>query len=121
MYLPSHCTFRMTDIWRSFVAQRCVWELGGFVAFHSSEAVQERNPHNLMQDFEHEVPGYLSNDAIRCVLEKLRLESGTAAVGHNLQRCYQELVRAGIMPRQELSLVRAWLADLDRIGGGLQL
>ena len=26
-YLPTHCTFRMTDIWRSFVAQRCLWEL----------------------------------------------------------------------------------------------
>jgi hypothetical protein len=28
LYLPSYCTFRMTDIWRSFIAQRCVWELG---------------------------------------------------------------------------------------------
>ncbi len=25
MYLPSFCSFRMTDIWRSFVAQRCLW------------------------------------------------------------------------------------------------
>ena len=28
LYLPSHCSFRMTDIWRSFIAQRCLWELG---------------------------------------------------------------------------------------------
>src|SRR5262249_12108164 len=28
LYLPSYCSFRMTDIWRSFVAQRCLWELG---------------------------------------------------------------------------------------------
>jgi hypothetical protein len=25
LYLPSYCSFRMTDIWRSFVAQRIAW------------------------------------------------------------------------------------------------
>ncbi len=25
LYLPSYCSFRMTDIWRSFVAQRVAW------------------------------------------------------------------------------------------------
>ena len=25
LYLPLHCSFRMTDIWRSFVAQRIAW------------------------------------------------------------------------------------------------
>ena len=29
LYVPCHCPFRMCDIWRSFVAQRCLWELGG--------------------------------------------------------------------------------------------
>jgi len=28
MYLPIKASFRMTDIYRSFVAQRCLWELG---------------------------------------------------------------------------------------------
>src|SRR6185369_482513 len=28
MYLPVYASFRMTDIWRSFVAQRCLWEIG---------------------------------------------------------------------------------------------
>jgi len=28
LYLPSFCSFRMTDIWRSFVAQRIAWENG---------------------------------------------------------------------------------------------
>ena len=27
LYLPSYCSFRMTDIWRSFVTQRIGWEL----------------------------------------------------------------------------------------------
>ena len=28
LYLPAYCSFRMTDIWRSFVAQRICWENG---------------------------------------------------------------------------------------------
>jgi hypothetical protein len=36
LYLPSHCSFRMTDIWRSFVAQRCLWELGQGLVFHAA-------------------------------------------------------------------------------------
>jgi len=34
MYLPSYCTFRMTDIWRSFVAQRLAWANGWGILFH---------------------------------------------------------------------------------------
>ena len=37
MYLPSTCTFRMTDIWRSLIAQRCLWELGQGVVFHAAD------------------------------------------------------------------------------------
>src|SRR6185369_14227560 len=61
MYLPSSCTFRMTDIWRSFIAQRCLWELDLGVVFHGAEVAQERNQHDLMRDFADEVPGYTRN------------------------------------------------------------
>ena len=51
MYLPSRVSFRMTDIWRGFVAQRCLWELGKGIVFHAAEVVQRRNPHALLRDF----------------------------------------------------------------------
>ena len=117
MYLPSFCTFRMTDIWRSLVAQRCLWALGGVVTFHGPEVVQRRNEHNLMTDFEDEVPGYLANERIVQLLHELRLEAGAEAAGANLVRCYERLVRHGIFPRQELLLVKAWLGDLKRVTG----
>ncbi len=119
LYLPSYCTFRMTDIWRSFIAQRCVWELGGAVTFHSPEVVQKRNQHNLLRDFQDEVPGYLSNAWICNVLTQLKLMRGKAAVSENLIRCYEALVDRSIFPRKELRLVKAWLADLNAIARGL--
>jgi hypothetical protein len=116
MYLPSFCTFRMTDIWRSFVAQRCVWEMESPVVFHAADMVQRRNPHNLMKDFEDEVPGYLGNDRITRVLGDLQLEAGAESAGSNLVRCYEALVANKILPRQELSLVKAWVSDVKKAG-----
>ena len=112
MYLPSYCSFRMTDIWRSFIAQRCLWELGAGVVFHAPEVRQERNFHDLMRDFADEVPGYLGNEALCDRLASLELESGPDAVAVNLVRCYDELVGTDFFPSAELALVRDWVADV---------
>lgn len=116
MYLPSHCSFRMTDIWRSFVAQRCLWELGSGVAFHAAEVEQDRNAHDLMRDFEDEVVGYRTNRRIAEQLAALRLAPGPSAVGDNLLRCYEALAANGHVAADELALVRAWNEDAARLG-----
>ena len=114
MYLPTHCTFRMTDIWRSFVAQRCLWELGYGVVFHPPEVIQERNLHNLMRDFQDEIPGYQHNEEIVRCLNEVKLKSGVESVHDNLLACYGRLVSRGFFPDAEMSLLRAWLADLQK-------
>lgn len=111
MYLPSHCSFRMTDIWRSFVAQRCLWELDYELEFHRADVEQMRNEHDLMRDFEQEIVGYLRNENIREVLELCDLSSGPSHVAENLWNCYEALVRAEIMRGPELDLVEAWIQD----------
>lgn len=116
MYLPSYCSFRMTDIWRSFVAQRCLWELGHGMVFHAAEADQDRNAHNLMRDFKDEIPGYTQNDAIVARLTDLSLASGREAVADNLVKCYEALSAAGFFPADELPLVRGWVEDVRAAG-----
>lgn len=111
LYLPCFASFRMTDIWRSFVAQRCLWEIGHGVLFHSPEMVQDRNVHDLMRDFQDEVPGYLNNSRIGHLLEDTRLEAGQDAVAENLVRCYEVLVQARLLPQEELDLVKTWVSD----------
>jgi hypothetical protein len=113
LYVPSYCSFRMCDIWKSLIAQRCLWELNGGVTFHSPEATQDRNQHDLMRDFADEIPGYLKNKTIARVLRDTCLEPGPHAVAENLRRCYVELIRREIFPGQEISLVDLWLQDLD--------
>lgn len=115
MYLPSHCSFRMTDIWRSFIAQRCLWALGRSLVFHAAEAIQQRNEHRLMADFRDEIPGYLKNETIVDELDRLELAGGEDAVASNLTRCYERLVECEIFPAEELPLVRSWCDDVTAL------
>jgi hypothetical protein len=112
LYIPSYCSFRMCDIWKSFVAQRCLWAMGLGVVFHAPEVVQDRNPHDLMRDFRDEIPGYEQNRRIAEILEALDLPGDPNQVGGNLRRCYEALILAGVFPEQEMALVGAWLGDL---------
>ena len=113
LYLPAYCSFRMTDIWRSFVAQRVAWEQGWGVLFHEPTVWQERNEHSLMRDFRDEVPGYLNNAAICEALAGLRLAPGVGRLGENLLACYEKLVEMSLVGREELPLLATWLEDLD--------
>ncbi len=112
LYLPSFCSFRMTDIVRSFVAQRCLWAAGYGVVFHASEVEQERNDHVLMRDFADEIPGYLNNDRICRVLAALALQDGPGLIARNLYICYDALVSNGLHDARELPLIRAFLGDI---------
>jgi len=112
LYIPSYCSFRMCDIWKSFVAQRCLWALGLGVVFHAPEVYQDRNVHDLMKDFRDEIPGYDKNRDICRILEDLDLGSAESDVSKNLLTCYRALVAKGIFPEKELPLVEAWLQDL---------
>jgi hypothetical protein len=115
LYLPSFCSFRMTDIWRSFVAQRICWENDWCVLFHHATVWQERNDHNLMRDFSDEIQGYLHNHAIAHELEQLALKPGAENIPENLLICYEQLIRMNLIDKAEVSLLEAWLNDISNL------
>ncbi len=117
MYLPAHCSFRMTDIWRSFVAQRIAWENDWSILFHEPTVWQDRNDHSLMRDFADEVPGYLNNRAICAKLDSLDLKPGAESIPENLRICYRALVEGSWVGEGEIELLDAWLADLSTLRG----
>ena len=116
MYLPASCSFRMTDIWRSFVAQRVMRELDSHVVYTAPNVYQDRNDHNLMNDFTDEIEGYLGYDKLIALLESLRLEKGETNLGKNLIHIYQAMTLHGFVTEAELPLLDAWLSDLSSLG-----
>ena len=111
MYLPTWCSFRMTDIWRSFIAQRIAWTNGWNILFHDATVYQERNEHNILKDFEDEIPGYLNNGMICEKLMGLELKSGTSHIFENMRKCYNIFIESGLVDEKELALLDSWLSD----------
>ena len=105
----------MTDIWRSFVAQRIMWTCNWTLLFHNSTVRQDRNDHSLLADFEDEISGYLNNHKIMDVLAELKLGQGIDAIADNLFICYQALVANEFIDPAELNLLSAWIKDIEAI------
>lgn len=112
LYLPSHCSFRMTDIWRSFVAQRIAWSCGWPILFHQSTVWQERNDHDLKKDFQDEIPGYTNNARIAKCLKELDLKEGVEHISDNMKLCYKKLIYLGLIGEDEMNLLSNWLQDI---------
>ncbi len=111
LYLPAHCSFRMTDIWRSFVAQRILHHLGYPILFHNATVWQERNEHSLHSDFCDEIPGYMHNHEIRNALMSLNFRT-SSNLTLLLEKCYECLIARGWVGKEEEPLLAAWLTDL---------
>jgi len=111
LYIPSRCSFRMCDIWRRFVALRVCWANGWGVLFHGPAVYQERNEHDLLKDFNDEIPGYLNNAKICKTLEDLDIMPGVNQIAANLIKCYEAFIGLGLIGKDELALLDAWLED----------
>lgn len=113
LYLPSYCSFRMTDIWRSYVAQVIAYNYNWGILFYSPTVYQERNPHNLLQDFKDEVPGYLNNYKIVQELSGLNLKGQVSGIYDNLLILYRKLIELKVVGEEELRLLESWINDLN--------
>jgi hypothetical protein len=116
MYLPITCSFRMTDIWRSFVVQRLLQATNFNFVVQGPQVFQERNPHNLMKDFEDEIEGYLKNEDIRILLQNTRVKGGAENFLEDLHTLYESLVEANYLHITELDFLTAWIRDVTETG-----
>jgi hypothetical protein len=107
LYLPTHVTFRFTDILRGLVAQPILWRYGYRVGFTRATVVQKRNPHDYLEDFVSEIPMYEHGEAVPEIVDgALR---GSRSLADNLYEAYLALERRRIVDRRELEVLLAWL------------
>ncbi len=106
----------MTDIWRSFVAQRIMWTNRWCLMFHSATVYQERNEHDLMIDFRDEIPGYLNNDRIKKTLEDLNMQSDVDNIVDGMMACYDALIKMEVIGAEERPLLDVFLDDMAKAG-----
>jgi hypothetical protein len=106
MYLPSTCTFRLTDILRGFVAWRILQERDETITFHSPIVFQDRNEHDILENFEDEVELYLYSGAI--INDLISLNIRNLNFSQQLVVCYQVLKSNGVITDSEFEILEAW-------------
>ena len=118
MYLPATCSFRMTDIWRSYIAQRLFPGLDARLVITSATVFQDRNEHDLMRDFRDEIEGYNGYERFVLVLEATPIIGTAESVLADLRTLYTALISAGFFASDELEILDAWIADMETLGFG---
>ncbi len=111
MYLPVTCTMRCTDIWRSLIALRLLQINNLEVMFYGTNIFQERNIHNLIGDFNQEIPMYMNSKKIFQTIEKINLKKGIKYFNYNLIKIYKVLIKIKIFEENEIIYLKAWLKD----------
>lgn len=111
LYLPSFVSWRAADIWRGLVATAVSEAKHWFVAVQPPTVRQDRNAHDLMQDFREEVDVYLATETL---LERLRDAVASASDDEvALRQAWEVFVETGQAPQSELTLVDAWNAAVS--------
>jgi hypothetical protein len=127
MLLPISVHGRVSDIWRSYFSQRLFWNTGDMAAFAPPWVKQYRNPHNYLSDFEAEKDLYEKSSALvsylgqewKCDASALGInvaDSETAQTFSCLKQLYLDMYSYGILDKEDVEVVQAWLEDLLNIG-----
>lgn len=113
MYFPITIPWRTADIWRGYVAQKIIWNLRGRLLYFSPQVWQKRLRHDLMADFQAEMPLYTKSIDFIHVLNFLKL-SGSPS--QQLYQAYSALIKQGFFRKRELVILNLWLKRINKLG-----
>lgn len=112
LYLPVTTSFRVTDILRSYVAQSIIMKFDMGVRFFGPSAIQERNEHLLIGDFEQEIPLYLNSQKMMSEINSSIQTSDNITQAQFM--AYARLEKLGFVDSNELSLLDCWIESIAK-------
>jgi len=114
LYMPKSVTFRLTDIWRSYWAQRLMWLINGTVSFYGPNAHQSKNSHSNLKDLNEEKEMHLKTENLvkflfdwNCSHEKFY---------DCVLNLSEEMAKRDFWSFDEVESIKYWLEDLTQIG-----
>jgi len=125
--LPLSVNGRVSDIWRSYIAQRLFPEIGIRVAFHSPVVTHFRRPRSYLKDLFQELPLFAdSMELVRLlrawegrhgrIATSSALVKKTATLPGRLEELYIYLCEEGFVEQSDVQLVQAWIQALMDAG-----
>jgi len=115
MYLPTTCSMRATDIYRGYIAINILNKMNLKILFHGSDLIQNRNDHDLFDDYHQELPLYLNSINILNKLKSLNFSEKKINLEYCLIKSYKLMIRLKLIKKSELKYLNAWIKDIQNI------
>lgn len=113
-YLPISVHGRVSDIWRSLIAQRLFRDVCIQTAFMPEATVlQTRNLHSYLADFDAEQDLYYKSGRLIDVLDQWKPTQ--YEIPSRLEELYVELYERDFVGHQDVEMIRLWLMELKLI------
>ena len=116
LLLPTTVTGRVSDIWRSYILTRLLWETDQHIAFTPPIVTQYRNPHSYQQDLEDEADLYYRCDELLTYLAQWKRPDSANFMQEAYLNLVSGLVEMQFFSQSDEQLVKAWVEDLDQMG-----
>ena len=113
--LPITVDGRVSDIWRSYFADKIFWQTDIQMAFVSSFVTQYRNPHDYTIDFKNELPLYRQTNQMLTDLGALDIPK-SSSVPTAMLNIYKSMADKGYIKHLDVEVMRRWLHDLKTLG-----
>lgn len=114
LLLPSTVHGRVSDIWRGYLCQRLMWNVGLVTAFSQPWVAQYRNPHSFLGDLQAEQPLYRQSGQLIDALINWQPTSST--LPGQIEEAYIFLYELRVLEARDVKLVQDWIADLLAVG-----
>jgi len=114
LLLPVTVHGRVSDIWRSYLTEKLLWDIGQVVGFTLPHVVHDRVAHDYLKDFQSESDLYLKSHAMVSFLAKWTSDAPTLV--ERLEQLWAALYSRGFVELGDLQLAQAWIRDLLAVG-----
>lgn len=114
LLLPVTVHGRVSDIWRAYLTQKLLWDIGQVVTFTSSHVVHDRVAHDYLKDFQSEQDLYLKSTAMVNFLSQWTSDAPTLV--ERLEQLWAAFYSRGFVELEDLQLAQAWIRDLLAVG-----
>lgn len=114
LLLPVTVHGRVSDIWRAYLTQKLLWDIGQVVTFTSSHVIHDRVAHDYLKDFQSEQDLYLKSTAMVNFLSQWTSDAPTLV--ERLEQLWAAFYARGFVELEDLQLAQAWIRDLLAMG-----
>ena len=106
--LPMSVTYRVADIWRSYIAQYFFHQQSLSLVFVPPYIDQHRNVHDYLKDFNDEIDLYQKSDKLLAWMSK-DIQTDSLLV------LYKEMYERGYLEEKDLPFISAWIKTFEEV------